>query len=161
MIASAYRAMYGKVYGYVVKRIGLIADVEDIVQDTFESLLRPGLLLSERTLDRYIYSIAHNLVIDWYRRHACTIKAQEYFFAHSPLSIDDTAAKVQVSDIVKIENMALSEAGEKGRVVYIMYVHEGSRTKDIAERMGLSERTVENHIFRTKNRVREALRKAL
>ena len=161
MIASAYRAMYGKVYGYVAKRIGSMADVEDIVQDTFESLLRPCLLLSERTLDRYIYSIAHNLIIDWYRRHACTIKAQEYFFAHSPLSIDNAETKVQVSDIVRIESMALCQVGEKGRVIYMMYVHEGSRAKDIAKRMGLSERTVENHIFRTKNRVRDALRKAL
>ena len=161
MIASAYRAMYGKVYGYVAKRIGHIADVEDIVQDTFESLLRPTLLLSEQTLDRYIYSTAHNLVIDWYRRHACKIKAQEYFFAHSPLAIDNAASKVQVSDIVRLESMALSEVGEKGRVIYIMYVHEGNRVKDIAVRMGLNERTVENHIFRTKNRVRESLKKAL
>ena len=57
--------------------------------------------------------------------------------------------------------MALSEVCEKGRVIYIMYVHEGNRVKDIAVRMGLNERTVENHIFRTKNRVRESLKKAL
>lgn len=161
MIALAYSRMYGAVCGYVAKRIGMSSDVEDIVQDTFESILKPGLLISEQTIDRYIYSIAHNRVIDWYRRHACSIKAQEYFFAHSPLSVEDADAKVQVSDIMRIEKMTLSEAGEKGRSIYMMYVHEGSCAKDIAAKMGISERTVENHIFRTKNRVRDALRKAL
>ena len=153
--------MYGALCGYVAKRIGYLADVEDIVQDTFESLMKPGLMLSEQSLTKFIYSIAHNHVIDYLRRHACSIKAQEYFFAHSPLSADDADVKAQVADIMRIEDAALKESGEKGRVIYMMYVHRGYATKEIARGLGLSERTVENHIFRTRNKVRVALREAL
>lgn len=161
MIASAYRAMYGKVYGYVAKRIGLIADVEDLVQDTFESLLHPERLLSEHTLDRYIYSIAHNLVVDWYRRHACSIKAQDYFFAHSPLTSEEADVRMRVADIIRLEKEVLDKASENARTVYMMFVHEGSSAKEIAEKMNIGIRAVENHVFRLRNKVRISINKAV
>lgn len=161
ILSRAYCRMYAKVCGYIAKRIGNQAEVEDMVQDVFESLLRPGRLLSEETLGRYIYSVAHNLVIDWYRRHACSVRAQEYFFAHSPLTVEDSETKVQVADIMRAEAAALEHAGDNARRIYLMFVHGGSSVKDIAEGMMLSERTVENHIFRTRSKVRAAVRKAI
>ena len=156
-----YRTMYDALCGYVAKRIGASADVEDIVQDTFESLLAPGRILEERSIRRFVYSIAHDRIVDWYRRHACSIRAQEYFFAHSPVSVEDADAKVQVSDVIRIEELALRSAGEKGRDIYMMFVHQGENVREIARRLDLSERTVENHIFRTRTKVRTALRMAL
>lgn len=153
--------MYGAVCGYVARRIGPLADVEDIVQDTFECLLAPGRILSEQTISRYIYSVAHGLVVNWYRRHACSIRAREYFFAYSPVSAEDADVKVQVADVMRIEEQALQSAGDKGRMVYMMSVHQGESAKEIARRLDLSERTVENHLFRTRTKVRTALRKAL
>lgn len=153
--------MYGAVCGYVARRIGPLADVEDIVQDTFECLLAPGRILSEQTISRYIYSVAHGLVVNWYRRHACSIRAREYFFAYSPVSAEDADVNVQVADVMRIEEQALQSAGDKGRMVYMMSVHQGESAKEIARRLDLSERTVENHIFRTRAKVRMALRQAL
>lgn len=161
MIAQAFVRMYAPLCGYVAKRIGSPADVEDLVQDTFESLMKPGLMLSEQSLTKFIYSIAHNHIIDYLRRHACSIRAQEYFFAHSPLAADDADLQVQAADVMDIEDAVLKETGEKGRTIYMMFVHRGCSAKEIAEDMGLSERTVENHIFRTRNKVRESLRRAL
>lgn len=153
--------MYGAVCGYVSRRIGPSADVEDIVQDTFECLLAPGRILSEQTISRHIYSVAHGLVVNWYRRHACSIRAREYFFAYSPVSAEDADVKVQVADVMRIEEQALQSAGDKGRMVYMMSVHQGESAKEIARCLDLSERTVENHLFRTRTKVRTALRKAL
>ena len=161
MIASAYRAMYAKVYGYVAKRIGSQADVEDIVQDTFESLLRPDLLLSKHTLDRYIYSIAHNLVIDWYRRHACSAKAQDYFFAHSPVRAEDADARILAADISRIEREVLDKASDNARIIYLRAVHEGASAKDIAVLLQISVRAVENHVFRLRAKVRAYIRRAI
>ncbi len=161
IVAKAYRAMYGAVCGYVARRIGASADVEDIVQDAFECLLAPGRILSEQTISRYVYSVAHGLVVNWYRRHACSIRAKEYFFACSPVSAEDADVKVQVADVMRIEEQALQSAGDKARMIYMMSVHQGESAKEIALRLDLSERTVENHIFRTRAKVRESLKKAL
>ena len=161
LISRAYSAMYASVCGYVAKRIGRVADVEDVVQDIFESLLQPGRLLSEETLKKYIYSIAHNHVIDWYRRHACGIRAQEYFFAHSPLVTEGTEIKASIADIERLERRVLDQVRSEAKIIYMMYVHEGRSAKDIARVTGMKERAVENHAFRTREKVRKILKKAL
>lgn len=161
IVAEAYRTMYDALCGYVSKRIGASAEVEDIVQDTFESLLAPGRILEERSIRRFVYSIAHDKIVDWYRRHTCSIRAQEYFFAHSPISVEDADVKVRVADVIRIEEQALKTAGKKGREIYMMFVHRGESAGEIARHLDLSERTVENHIFRTRTKVRIALRQAL
>ena len=160
-IALAYCRLSAPLKGYVVKRIGNPDDAEDIVQDVFESLLKPGLLISEQTLTKYAYTIAHNLVVDWMRRHACSAKAQDFFAAYSPRSVEDAECRANVNDIAAVEMKVLQKAGEKGARVYMMAVHEGISARDIASSQGMSGRTVENHIFRTRKKVREALKEAL
>lgn len=161
LIALTYRRMYGQLKGYVLKRIGCVEDAEDIVQNVFETLLRPGLLISEQTITRYVYTIAHNLVVDWMRHHACREKAREFFAEYFPHSVEDTDSRVNIGDINKIEMKVLERTGEKGARIYMMHVYGAISVKDIAESTGTSGRTVENHIFRTRKRVREALKEAL
>jgi DNA-directed RNA polymerase specialized sigma24 family protein len=62
---------------------------------------------------------------------------------------------------MRVEAAALDRVGENARMIYLMFVHGGSSVKEIAQGMMLSERTVENHIFRTRSNVRDALRKAI
>lgn len=161
LIALAYCRLAAPLKGYVVRRIGNPDDAEDMVQDVFESLLKPGLLISEQTVTRYAYTIAHNLVVDWMRRHACSAKAQDFLAAYSPRSAEDAESRVNVNDIASLEMKVLRRTGEKGARIYMMSVHEGISARDIALSYGMSERTVENHIFRTRKRVREALKEAL
>ena len=68
---------------------------------------------------------------------------------------------VRVADVIRIEEQALKTAGKKGREIYMMFVHRGESAGEIARHLDLSERTVENHIFRTRTKVRIALRQAL
>ena len=75
--------------------------------------------------------------------------------------MEDAECRANVNDISAVEMKVLQKAGEKGARVYMMAVHEGISARDIASSQGMSGRTVENHIFRTRKKVREALKKAL
>lgn len=161
LIALTYRRLLAPLTGYVVRRIGNVDDARDIVQDVFEALMKPGLLISEQTLNKYVYTIAHGLVVDWMRRHACSARAREFFAAYSPSSVEDTGVRAAVNEIAAMEMKVLKATGAKGARIYMMAVHEGMSARDIALREDVSERTIENHIFRTRKKVREALKEAL
>lgn len=71
--------MRAAVYAYIRKHIGNTEDSEDLLQETFTRLLEYRTVLTGDTLDRLIYRIARNLIVDWYRRHASSGKVREYF----------------------------------------------------------------------------------
>lgn len=79
LISGKYLGMRAAVYAYIRKHIGNTEDSEDLLQETFTRLLEYRTVLTGDTLDRLIYRIARNLIVDWYRRHASSGKAREYF----------------------------------------------------------------------------------
>lgn len=161
LIALTYSRLSESLLCYVYRRIGDVEESRDIVQDVFEYLMKPGLLISAQTVNKYVYTIAHSMVVDWMRRHACTLRARDFFLRYSPKGVDDAQNRACVNEIIDLENKVLSEVGEKGVRIYMMAVHGQKSVKEIARNEGLSERTVENHLFRTRKKVREFLKEAL
>lgn len=161
LIARMYKEMYVSLCRYVEGRIGDVSDAEDLVQDAFEQILSPGRIILEKSIRKYIYVVVHGHIVDWYRHHTCSMRAQDYFFAHSPVCSEDVDARMHADDIIRLEEEALASVGRRGKDVYRMYVHEGCRIREVAELLKLSERTVENHVFRTRSLVREHIRRAI
>ncbi len=161
LIASAYLCRRDAIRGYILKRIGNIADSEDLTQDVFTRLLEYNTLLTEQTLPSFIYTIARNHVIDYLRRHACSRRAAEYFFIHSNRSTRNTEEQIAVNELESLEQQSIAQMSPRKAKVYLLYVHENRSVDEISESLQLSRRTVENHIFSARVDLREALRCAL
>lgn len=160
-IVRAFRSLYGPLCGYVRKRTGNEAVVEDMVQDVFESLLSAERVITEQNVTKYAYACARNRVMDYFRHHACTDKASEYFGSMAGAVAAEADADVRLHEVEAAEGRALGSAGEKGRMVYVMNVRAGMSVDEIARRMGIGKRTAENHLLRVRNRVREEVRKVM
>lgn len=63
LIIRAFRRLYEPLCGYIRKRTGDIADIEDMVQDVFMSLLSSDRIFTEHSVDKYAYTCARNRVI--------------------------------------------------------------------------------------------------
>lgn len=162
LISEKYCEMRDFLLSYIRKRIGDPTEAEDLLQETFTRLLEYRTVISEHTAERLIFRIARNLVTDWYRRNALSVKAREYFAgcgraAHTCKTEDD----VRMREMLSAEQASIRKMGRRKGEIYLMYIHDGKTSKDISEILGLSRRTVENHIFAARNIVREEFRKAL
>lgn len=160
LISGKYLEMRSAVFAYILKRTGSVEDSEDLMQETFTRLLEYRTVLTGHTLDRFIYRTAHNLVVDWYRRHALSEKAQEYF-ASRQKSADTTEEDIRLKEMMRTEQVCVRKMGRRKGEIYLMYIHRGKTSGEISEMLGLSRRTVENHIFAARNIVRNEFREAL
>lgn len=160
LIEAAYIKWRDAVLGYVMKRIGRDRreDAEDLVQNTFLQILTYDTFLEGDGLVRLIYSIARNQVIDFLRHHACIRAARDYFKKHSSFIDCSTEERVAVNELEQLEKNCLKQMPERKAQVYIMYVHEGKTVTEISETLGLSPRTVENHIFRARVNLHRSLK---
>lgn len=161
LIEGKYTGMRDVLFAYIRKRIGDPQDSEDILQETFTRLLEYRTFLTPHSADRFIYRTAHNLVIDWYRRHAHTEKAKEYFTSCCPRAVLQTDDAVRLDEMLEIEQRCIRKMGKRKGEIYLMYIHQHKTSGEISEILDLSRRTVENHIFAARNIARRALKEAL
>lgn len=162
LITQAYCTMTGAVRGYISRRIGYTHEAEDLTQECFARLLEYQTLLTEQTLRNLIYTIARNLVIDYLRHHAHTVRAREYFSQRATSAIShNTEEEVESNDLERIEQSLLEGLSERRAEIYRRSIHQGQTAEEIAMQLDLSRRTVENHLFKARQQMREALRYAL
>lgn len=160
LISGKYSEMRNSVFAYILRRTGDKAEAEDLVQDTFTRLLEYREVICAETVRSFIFRIAGNLVVDWYRRHAHSEKAMKYFASCSPKASNLTDETVRLDEILEIEQKCIRKMGRRKGEIYLLYIHKGKTSKEISDMLNLSRRTVENHIFAARKIVREGLREA-
>ncbi|MDE5636567.1 MAG: sigma-70 family RNA polymerase sigma factor [Alistipes sp.] len=161
LIARTYEKMRDAIRGYILKRIGNAADSEDLAQDVFVRMLECNTLLTEQTLLNFTYTIARNHVIDYLRRHARSRRAAEYFSCRAAASVRNTEERIAADELERLEEESIARMSPRKAEIYVLYVHENRSVDDISGSLGLSRRTVENHIFAARQDLRSALRCAL
>ena len=82
IIADYYSEHYNELKLYVMSRSLPADEAEDIVQNTFVRLLRGDKMITPVTLPCFVYTIAKNLIIDYYRRKH-KIEEYEHFLGAS------------------------------------------------------------------------------
>jgi RNA polymerase sigma-70 factor (ECF subfamily) len=68
LITTYYINHRDELLAFVSSRLGGSSEAEDIVQNVFLRLLISNKMMSEVTLSALVYTIAHRLIIDYYRR---------------------------------------------------------------------------------------------
>jgi len=132
--------------GWLRKRLDSHSDAADLVQDTFVRVIKARQVMDIRQPRQYLSTVAKGLVIDLFRRRALE---RSYLEALAALPEDvypsqETQAIV-LETLMEIDRM-LDSLGDKVRQTFILSQFEGLSYPKIAERQGISLRTVNNHM---------------
>jgi len=147
------------VYRQVFFRVRDADTSHEIVQETFVRIwehrtsLKPHLPFLALTL-----RVSRNLVRDLARHQSTRERLAQEIPAPSPSEGDDPAEALHLrileQRIVEILN---SRLGERCRTVFLLSRYEGKSHREIAEMLGITEKTVENQITRALNALRKGL----
>lgn len=147
MISSIYKKYYSDLKQYFVSYTHEMMAAEDMLQDLFIKVMSLD-IISEETAKNLLFVMAKRMIIDD-ARHQAFVRETEKQLACSMSSMDNNSVvrRVEAADILSFERKHLAEMPAKRAAIYNMYKHEEMTTDEIVEKLQLSKRTVETHIY--------------
>ena len=165
--AQAFEILYTRhrkpVFGYLNRQCGNAAIAEELFQDIWMNLIRAR----ERyevtaTFKTFIYRMAHNRLIDYYRKQKHGVPTsyddQEYL-----LNTDDFAENITPErtvsaqeNIEKLEN-GINNLPEAQREAFLLKETTGMSVEQIAEITGVNAETAKSRIRYAVNKLRKQL----
>ncbi|MFH6985720.1 RNA polymerase sigma factor [Marinoscillum luteum] len=156
--SKLYEKYASKIYN-ISRKMGLLhEDAEGVVQDVFMKIWRNRENLdSSLSFNAYIISIVRSIVFKQSRKRARFLAFQHYAITYWPGESNETEEYVIFSDLDELSSKAIDELPTKQKQVFMMKNFEHLTNEEIAERLKLSTRTVENQIYRATKSLREKL----
>jgi RNA polymerase sigma-70 factor (ECF subfamily) len=137
-----------------------IEDAEEIVQEVFLIIWKNrSNLNSELSFNAYLLTILKSLIIKKSKREAMRIAIDVYAFSSKELESNETENEIEFVEFEKISYCEIEKLPASQQKVFKMKNFENLHSGEIAEKLGISKRTVENHIYVATKSLKDKLQK--
>lgn len=149
-VETLYQHNHRWLRGWLRARMGDAADADDLAQDTFIRVLcaHADVQMSVREPRAYLATIARRLMANFYRRRSIE---QAYLAVLATLPEDEVPSletqALMKEALLEIDRM-LDGLGRKVKLAFVLAQFEELPYAQIAQRLGVSLRTVKNYVAR-------------
>ncbi len=148
LFATLYAQYSGRIFHFAMGYLKSEAEAEELVQDVFIRLWeKKESLLPEKNLRAYLYKITVNCIYDLIRKK----NVQQAFFdflSEKNYAGEDTWNEVVFNDMLRQIDELMKEMPLQQRRIFVLSKLEGFSNDEIAGKLNLSKRTVENQLYR-------------
>lgn len=130
-------------YRYLLKNIRNEERAKDLVQDSFEKLWMNCHDVSFSKAKSYLFSIAHNTMVDMIRK-------EKRMIVTDTADLPQNAHSKQYSDLKEILDQGLNKLPEVQRSVLLLRDYEGYNYQEIGQICKLNESQVKVYIYRAR-----------
>lgn len=142
-----FNTFYPRVKSFAFGMIKNPYEAEEIAQNVFLKVwTNREKLWSAQSLSSYIFTIVQNEVYDFFRKKHCSLGYQESLLSNTPDLQYEIESEYNIKEIKSIVNRTLEEMPPQRKAIYKMSREQFLSNDEIAQRLGLSKRTVEKHI---------------
>ncbi len=156
--AAAFDALYDRywklVYSAAYKRLKDENYAKDITQDIFLQLWQRRHQLTITHLPAYLYTAVRNNVLKWMEKTQRITPVPELLEQTANEGAD--AALLRKEFMIKYENLINTLTASQQQIFRMRYQQELS-TAEIAEKLNISRKTVQNQLGKSMNNLRELL----
>ncbi|MCX7995949.1 MAG: RNA polymerase sigma factor [candidate division WOR-3 bacterium] len=145
----------GRIFSYVLRLVKNYDDAEEI---TFEVFIKFFNSIDKfdpaRKISAWLFSIAHNLVIDFFRKN----KIEYEYLDERHQDPDYTIEKYEKAKKMAMVEDALQKLTSLDREIVILFHKEGMSYHEISRILNLPVTTIKTRLHRARNRLRELLK---
>lgn len=155
---------YSPLCNFVYRITDDIDQAEDIVQDIFVKVWNdPDLLDGNKNINSYMYSMVRNRALEVIRRENISQKINQQLLYIQNNATDTNVEEDEIEKLLLIEQIYVSirQLPPKCSEVFTLSKVNGLTYTQIAEKMNISVKTVENHMGKALRLMREFLTKSL
>lgn len=158
---SEVYARDGQLLAYLTRKFPGERDLEDAVQESYLRLWRARVAVPVNSVSAFLLRVARNVVLDRYRRRL-TRREAELGTSRTENIIDEGADVVETVSTHEKELLlatALATLPSRAHEVVVLCKLKGLSHGEAARRLGISKRTVDEHLRRGMKRLGEELRR--
>jgi RNA polymerase sigma factor (sigma-70 family) len=161
IFSNFYNEYFDKVYNYVYFKTGERVNAEDLVCGIMEKVLNNlhRYQASAGSLDTWIFTIARNHLIDWYRKKE---RNEEHFEEGEEPQIPDRVTEGPEESMLRAEREEtirelLWRLPETEREIMILKFWGGLKNIEIADQLGINPNSVNVMVFRTLKKIKKMI----
>jgi RNA polymerase sigma-70 factor (ECF subfamily) len=132
------------------------ADAEELVQEVFLKIWEKRETLDQsKNLKAFIFKVAVNTIYDFIRHKNIENAFGDFVRTRAELSSNNTWHTVIYEEmLLNIQNL-IAQLPEQQQKIFQLSKEEGLSNEEIAAKLNLSKRTVENHLYRAVSFLKE------
>ena len=158
--SSAFDALYNQywdvVYSNAYKRVKDMDVAKDITQEIFFKLWNNRVTAKIKNLPAYLQTAVKNAVYNWFERTKKYIPVTELII-DTEVSADSADSRVLKNELLRTFEAQVKKLTSSQQVIFKMRYDQDDTTAEIALKLGISRKTVQNQIGKSLVFLREAM----
>lgn len=135
-------------------------DAEDLIQEVFVKIWESRSDIKEHlSFNSFLYTITYNSILKHFRKKGREKKYVDRYAADVLKEINSTSEEVEYRNVLEKVKKYVDQLPEKRKEIFIMSRFEGYNNTEIAQRLQISKKTVENQIYQALKYLRSHLNK--
>lgn len=160
LIESYYAAHSDELLAFVSSRLGGSSNSEDLVQDVFTRLMTSDKMITEVTLPCLVYTIARNLIYDYYR-HRCVQEQYEHYIKRHADNETSMESVISANELTEQLERGLARIPKNCREIYRMHIYGGMKVSEISAQLGEGYKSVERRLGTARKEMRRFMAMAI
>ena len=153
-----YISYYSRLYAYTLKFVKSSELAEDIVQEVFLKLWEGRHKLTEvNSFRSYLFTICKNTTLSYLSRAAVERDIKNKIIAAAPTHHSDTEHTILYNEFEEVLYQAIEQLPPQRRQIFTLCKLEGKTYEEVANHLGISPGTVNDHIVKATKSIREFL----
>ena len=136
-----------KVYNFSMQHLKNEEDVKDLVQEIFSKIWDIREKIDEKkSFNAFLFTIALNTIRDYFRKQVKNRRVIDKWLEEAESYSESTLESIELASLEKVVGTAVEQLPPKRQMVFKLSRLEGLSNDEIAERMKIEKKTVENHL---------------